>query len=166
MKITHSRYARQKNTLKSAVERLVTSGKDQPEMAVLLARWLIHLCEHGTSDEPNLRASSCAKYYETLARPMLRTCPNVALSRLNDEALADVYASAIDTVPQPHQAYTLGRFKEFHRFLMQADGLPPVDWLEIAPIDCATAVSVDAGFIGWDEYRRRLPAAAARSRFR
>ena len=150
--INYSRYARQKKKLKSLVERLIGDGKDHPEMAVLLARWLIHLCEKGTSEESNLRASSCAKYYETLARPLLRTCPNVALSRLNDESLADAYASAIDTVPQRHQAYTLGRLKEFHRFLMEVYGLPPVDWLEIAPIDCATAVSVDAGFFCWDEY--------------
>jgi site-specific recombinase XerD len=150
--INYSRYGRQKKKLKSVVERLVESAKDHPEMATLLARWLIHLCEKGTSEESNLRASSCAKYYETLARPLLRTSPNVALSRLNDEALADAYADAIDTVPRRHQAYTLGRLKEFHRFLMDAYGLPPVDWLEIAPVDCVTAMSVDAGFVCWDEY--------------
>ena len=150
--IGYSRYERQKGKLKSAVERLVGGGTDHPEMAILAARWLVHLCEHGTSEEPNLRASSCAKYYETLARPMLRTCPNVAFSRLNDEALADVYASAIENVPQRHQAYTLGRLKEFHRFLMEAYGFPPVDWLEVAPVDCATAIAVDAGFVCWEEY--------------
>ena len=150
--VNYSRYARQKKKLKSFVERVIGNGKEHPEMAVLLARWLIHLCEKGTSEESNLRASSCAKYYETLARPLLRTCPNVALSRLNDEALADVYASAIETVPQRHQAYTLGRLKEFHRFMMDAYGLPPVDWLDIAPIDCATAIAVDAGFVCWEEY--------------
>ena len=78
--------------------------------------------------------------------------PQRSAQSSNDEALADVYASAIETVPQRHQAYTLGRLKEFHRFMMDAYGLPPVDWLEIAPIDCATAVSVDAGFICWEEY--------------
>ena len=151
--ISYSRYARQKKTLKASVERLVGSGKEHPEMAVLLARWLVHLCEKGTSEEPNLRASSCAKYYETLARPLLRSGPEVKLSQLNDEALADAYAMALDTVPQRHQAYTLGRLKEFHRFLMGAYGFPPVDWLEIAPIDCANAITVDAGFICWEEYR-------------
>ena len=35
---------------------------------------------------------------------------------------------------------------------MEAGGFPPVDWMEIAPLGCQTAVSVDAGFIGWDEY--------------
>ena len=107
----------------------------------------------GNQRRVQLASSSCAKYYETLSRPLLRGCANVALSRLNDEALADLYASAIDTVPQRHQAYTLGRLKEFHRFLMHAYGLPPVDWLEIASIDCANAIAVDAGFICWEEYR-------------
>lgn len=161
---------RSKDALAGVTRRALSDHDDAPEAVRLLAAWLLHLCEHGTRDQPDLRASTCATYYETLAGPLLRCCPEQRLTALHEDALADVYGRIIESVPSRNQDYTLGRLREFHRFLMDGGGVPMVDWLDIAPEECVRHIAVDAGFIGWHDHvailelLRHDPAADPRTR--
>lgn len=142
---------RQKDVLESEARSLLKNHASAPQIAVLLVRWLIHLCKNGVNGK-SLKASSCANYYQTLARSLIDLGANLELTQLSTDALGETYSDCISAANSSHQEYMLSRLQEFHRFLMRSEGIARVDWAEIAPEGVGGTANIDAGFITWDEY--------------
>lgn len=148
---TLMRSNRQKDVLESEARSLLKTHASAPQIAVLLVRWLIHLCKNGVNGN-SLKASSCANYYQTLARSLIELGANLELTQLSADALGEIYSDCLSAANSSHQEYMLGRLQEFHRYLMRAEGIARVDWAEIAPEGMGGTANIDAGFIAWDEY--------------
>ena len=154
-----NRSRNQKQALTPELLTLLERDTQAPDIARALVQWLLHLMQHGAGGQ-ELRAASCVRYYYALAPRMIDALADLQFSEVNDDALTAAYGEFLDTVPEIGQHYALGRLQEFHTYLMIQQGLPPVEWAEVAPPGLLRAANVDAGFVSWDEYETALALLA------
>lgn len=154
-----NRSRNQKEALTSELLALLKRDAQAPDIARALVQWLLHLMQHGAGGQ-ELRASSCVRYYYALAPRMIDALAELQFSEVNDDALAAAYGEFLDTVPEIGRHYVLGRLQEFHSHLMIQQGLPPVEWADVAPPGLLRATNVDAGFLTWPEYETVLALLA------
>lgn len=150
-----NRSRNQKEHLIPDLLALLERDTQAPDISRALVQWLLHLMQHGAAGQ-ELRAASCVRYYYALAPRMIDALAALQFTEINDDALACAYGEFLDTVPEIGQHYALGRLQEFHSHLMIQQGLPPVEWAEVASLGLLRATNIDAGFLTWGEYETAL----------
>lgn len=153
---SYMRANRQRDHLRSEILSLLKTTQ-APRIATLLARWLAELCEDRDTNRA-LRASSCATYYQVLARSLIDLAAGVNIDSMTADGLGEIYADCLAAASHEHRAYRYARLREFHRFLMHTEGFPEVDWSDITPVELLVGADVDAGIITWPEYERAFKA--------
>jgi integrase len=154
--------AQAKEILIPRLGEIERSIRNAPDFAWLLLRWLVHLLTLGVGDDGRaLRASSCSRYYFALAPRLIHCFGHQTIRDITAEQLEAGYARFVDSLPSESQPYAFARLVEFHRYLVERHGLPRIDWSDFAPPSALGAVSVDAGFITWEEYEQTLEVLLA-----
>ena len=147
------------HTRKRALEERLVKFANNPAVraspvATLLCAWLLHLCQHGSSHQRNLRASTIVTYASTIGPLLLEFGGPLDMLGLTDLGFEDLYSRVVGTSSRKHVQYVTERLREFHRFLQAAYALPAVDWTEV--FEGPDFDAIDAAVVTRREYLEAL----------
>jgi integrase len=148
--------ARKKKIIRGLYERLNDQSNTFPIIGQLVAAWVIHLCRHGTSHKPVIRANTVTSYGRTIGERLITLAYEENFLALPDLAVEEIYRKVLQTSSDENRLYVASRLKEFHLFLVCTYGMPEIDWSEVIDDDLIIAEAVDSGIVTLDEYGRAL----------
>lgn len=116
-----------------------------------------------------LAISTVRRYFAALSPRFEAASYAADLLSMDDEEIAQLYASMMDLPPQSAADYAYARLRDFHGFCEQRFALPDIDWSEVAPEK--TAKLAAPGYVHERMYRcllieirRAAPLPTAHSR--
>lgn len=149
----NARSSTRKKTIESrALALLNNSSVRLSPVAALISAWIIHMCRHGSKNEPDLAASTIATYARTIGPLLIALANDQDILSLPDFEFEEIYRILLETSPRKNLDYVAARLKAFHEFLVDAYGVPSLDWSEVVGEGFLEADAVDAGIVTSDQY--------------
>ena len=120
--------ARKKKILSGLYKLLNDTSTSFPPIGQLIAVWAIHLCHHGTSHMPVIRANSVTRYVRAIGERLIALAYEEDFLTLPDFIIEEFYRKVLQSSTSKNRLYVASRLLSgFYAAVLQPGSIRPGD---------------------------------------